>query len=156
MKTGVKGSRTRKLGKRVEVPALRSDGSTIPVELAITPHILEDGSQAFTAYLRDITERREYEEALRDAKSQAEASARAKESFLANMSHEIRTPLNAVIGMAHLLERTELDTRQLEYLSAIRYSAESLLISLDAEMDLRSKLKTTWLPSTFTTSASGR
>jgi len=66
-------------------------------------------------------------EQLRIAKNAAEEATSAKSEFLANMSHEIRTPMNAVIGMAHLALKTELTSKQQDYLNKIRSSAHSLL-----------------------------
>ncbi len=67
------------------------------------------------------------EEVLRQAKQKAEDATRLKSDFLANMSHEIRTPMNAIIGMAHLALRTELNTRQHDYVSKIHRAGLSLL-----------------------------
>ena len=64
---------------------------------------------------------------LRIAKEHAEAATQAKSDFLANMSHEIRTPINAIIGLNSLLEKTELNTKQLDYVKKISASANSLL-----------------------------
>ena len=70
---------------------------------------------------------RRQKEALRLAKEEAEQASRFKTAFLANMSHEIRTPMNAIVGFSHLLERTELNPKQTDYLKKISYSARSLL-----------------------------
>ncbi|MBP2313613.1 PAS-domain containing protein [Azospirillum soli] len=91
------------VGRRVEVTAMRRDGTTFPAEMSIAPARVGD-ELFFTAYLRDITDRRDAERALMEAKTRAEAAAEAKSAFLGNMSHELRTPLNAIIGFSEILK----------------------------------------------------
>jgi len=84
-------------------------------------------SEGGTIGLRvDITEMKEQAAALTMALHRAEAASRAKSEFLANMSHEIRTPLNGVLGLAEVLDRTELDARQRDLLKTIIDSAATL------------------------------
>jgi len=61
---------------------------------------------------QDITDRKQIEWALRDARDNAEAASKIKDEFMANMSHEIRTPLNGLLGMLQLLDSTTMDAEQ--------------------------------------------
>lgn len=123
------------LNTRIEITAIDKTGREFPIELSITPIVL-DGRKIFSGFIRDITERKEAEQALINAKQTAEQAQLAEQQFLANMSHEIRTPMNAVIGMTHLLYETKPNESQLEYLDSLRFSADSLMGIINNILDL--------------------
>ncbi len=77
--------------------------------------------------IMDVTEIKEIEMNLKRAKAEAESANRIKGEFLANMSHEIRTPMNAIVGMGHLLLKTEMTEKQKDYVNKIKIAANNLL-----------------------------
>jgi PAS domain S-box-containing protein len=131
------------LNRRIELPARRRDGTEIPVEMAITP-VRFGGVVIFSAFLRDISERRhaEAERAAflareQGARAEAEAANRAKDEFLAVLSHELRTPLNAVYGWARMLRAGQVRDEEAERaLEAIVRNADAQVQLIDDLLDV--------------------
>ncbi len=100
-------------------------------------HITDDetGEVWLDGFIMDITERRNIEQQLREAKEIAEQAAEARAAFMANMSHEIRTPMNAIIGFSDILLETQLQTEQYKHMTTINNSAKSLLHLLNDVLD---------------------
>ena len=110
-----------------------------------TPEASPQGRREVVAVLRDVTERKLQEQALEQARSDAERANAAKSRFLATMSHELRTPLNAIIGFSDMLRNEStlmLDAdRRIEYAGLINDSGHHLLAVINGILDM-SKIET--------------
>ncbi|MBX9691657.1 MAG: response regulator, partial [Cyanobacteria bacterium] len=113
---------------------INKHGHRFPVEASATPIEFGDGT-VVCWFVRDISRRQEYEQALARARDQAISASEEKARFLASMSHEIRTPLNAVIGLSDLLGRSNLNEEQRQLTQVIVSSGNILLDLINSILD---------------------
>jgi len=113
------------------------NGNVINAEIHGFPIFDQSGNVVqMIEYFLDITERKQTELALQQAKEQADIANRSKSEFLANMSHEIRTPMNAVLGFSDILVTQITDSKQKSYINSIQTAGKSLLSIIDDILDL--------------------
>ena len=121
---------------KLELDFYRKDGSVVCLE-TLMGFLRDDKCKPVGVYglSRDITERKEFEDALKQAKEAAESATRARTDFLANISHEIRTPVHAVLGTTELLLEAELTSSQRARVNMIKFAANALLSLLNDILD---------------------
>jgi PAS domain S-box-containing protein len=104
--------------RQLQMRAVRKDGTALPIELAIVRVELPEGV-FFIAHIRDITERKAYEQEREKLLAEAEKANNVKDDLLANLSHEFRTPLNAILGWSTMLRRRQVPPERLSHVAEV-------------------------------------
>ncbi|HUF13768.1 MAG TPA: ATP-binding protein [Longimicrobiales bacterium] len=119
----------------LELTTHRPDGGVVAIEVSFGESTLE-GVLAYTAIVRNVTERKEFEREVHEARVEAIRANRAKSEFISRMSHELRTPLNSILGYAQLLDAEALAPDDRDGVAQIVRAGRHLLILVDEVLDI--------------------
>ena len=121
---------------RIRRPGTKNEWNWVSSNVMVTTYKPEENEIEIIGINYDITELKETEAELIQARDKAEMMDRLKSAFLANMSHEIRTPLNAIVGFSDLLVETEELSERQEYIKIVRENNDLLLQLISDILDL--------------------
>jgi PAS domain S-box-containing protein len=114
----------------------RDNWRRVELLLSSNGHSTSKHQQHLTGALFDVDERWQHTQAILQSKADAEELSKSRTQFVANMSHEIRTPLNAILGMGSVLQETDLNPEQREYLDTLCNGGKALLALVNDVLDL--------------------
>ena len=121
---------------RIERPGEKGKWNWVRTNVVVNLFEPENGQIELIGVNYDITELKETEAMLIEAKEKAETADRLKSAFLANMSHEIRTPLNAIVGFSSLMGETGDMEEKRQYMAIIEENNDLLLQLISDILDL--------------------
>lgn len=118
-----------------ETVAKNKQGTVFPIMLSVR-RVDTEGDPYFVGLIMDISQQKEKELRLRQAKREADQASKAKSDFLANMSHELRTPLNSILGLTKImLQEDRLDPESRENLTIVDKASSALLNTVNDILD---------------------
>ena len=125
----------REMGADLALFGRRSDGTKFPVEISLSPFVSASGA-FISSVIRDVTRRKEMEQALIDARREAERANKANTAFLAAASHDLRQPVQALALLNGALRRTLKDELALDMVESQQHSLDAMTNLLNSLLDI--------------------